>query len=172
MIVAVVAVTSCATSYQPSGAMGGFSDVQLAPDLFKIRFGGNAYTSPERAQDFAMLRAAEITLQNGCGYFAIVDENDYTTTQAITTPGVVSTNAYATAQTNGNVYLNPYGGTYSGTTTGNVNATTTYTPPQTTVLHRPRSGLLIRIFQTKPDGIFTYDAAFLQQSLKQSYGIK
>jgi hypothetical protein len=31
---------------------------------------------------------------------------------------------------------------------------------------------MVRAFQTKPEGFFTFDAAFLQQSLKQKYRIK
>jgi type II secretory pathway component PulC len=52
-----------------------------------------------------------------------------------------------------------------------VNATTTYTPPQTYIFYKPETGLLIRAFQTKPDAIYTFDAAFLRKSLVGKYGL-
>src|SRR5208282_3222146 len=104
--------------------------------------------------------------------FAIVDENNTTTTSSFTTPGHADTTAYGTGYSSGNIYLNPYGGSYSGTSSAYVNAQTTYTPPQTYYFFKPRSGLLIRCFTEKPEAIYTFDAAFLQQSLRQKYKIK
>jgi hypothetical protein len=165
-------LAGCATPYQSTGFTGGFSDTQYAPDAFRVVFRGNGYTSPERAQDFALLRASELTIQHGYTCFAIVDENDSTRTFSYTTPGHADTTAYGTGYSSGNIYLNPYGGTYSGTSSAYVNASTTYTPPQTYVFYKPQTGLLCKCFQTKPDGIFTFDAAFLEQSLTQKYHIK
>jgi hypothetical protein len=165
-------LAGCATPYQSNGFSGGYSETQFAPDAFRVVFRGNGYTSPERAQDFALLRASELTIQHGFTCFAIIDENDSTTTSSFTTPGHSETTAYGTGYSSGNIYLNPYGGTYSGTSSAYVNANTTYTPPQTYVFYKPRSGLLFRCFQTKPDGIFTFDAAFLEQSLTLKYHIK
>lgn len=163
---------SCATPYQSSSFRGGYSDTVLAPDTFRVVFRGNGYTPPERAQDFALLRAADLTLQYGFTCFAIVDEQNTTTTHTYTTPGRADTTAYGTGSSSGNIYLNPYGGTYSGTSNVQVNATTTYTPPETHVFYKPQTGLLIRAFQAKPDGIFTFDAGFLQQSIKGKYRIE
>jgi hypothetical protein len=169
--VSLFILAGCATSYHSSGFAGGFSDTQYAPDAFRVVFRGNGYTSGERAQDFALLRASELTIQHGFTCFAIVDENNTTTTSSFTTPGHADTTAYGTGYSSGNVYLNPYGGTYSGTSSAYVNASTTYTPPQTYVFYKPQTGIMFRCFQTKPDGFFTFDAAFLQQSLKQKYHI-
>jgi hypothetical protein len=135
-------------------------------------FRGNGYTSAERAQDFALLRASELTIQHGFTCFAIVDERNSVTTHSFTTPGYANTTASGTGFQSGNIYLNPYGGGYSGTSSMNMSATTTFTPPQTYVFYKPQTGMLIKAFQSKPDGIFTFDAVFLQQSLKQKYGIK
>ena len=151
-----VCAGGCATDYQSSGLTGGYGDTRLAPDAFRVTFDGNAYTSGERAQDFALLRASELTLANGFKYFAIVDESSSTTVSAVVTPG--------TAQTTGNAYVYGNYGTYSGTTT--------YVPPQVFYSSRPRTGLLIRCFRSKPESIYTFDATFLQQSLKEKYKIK
>jgi hypothetical protein len=50
---------------------GGYSDNQLAPDVFRIDFDGNAFTSWRRTQDFAMLRAADVVREHNFKYFAI-----------------------------------------------------------------------------------------------------
>ena len=165
-------ILSCATPYQSQSFLGGFSETALAPNVFRVVFHGNAYTSVERAQDFALLRASELTLEHGFTCFAVIDERSSTTAHSFTTSGKAHTTAQGTGSSYGNVYLNPSGGTYSGTSTVNINATTTYTPPQTYVFYKPETGILIRAFQEKQDGIFTFDAGFLQQSLKQKYRIE
>ena len=62
-------LVACATPYQHLGLGGGFTDKQIAPDTFKIHFRGNGYTPDKRAQDLAVLRAAELTLEHGYQYF-------------------------------------------------------------------------------------------------------
>ncbi len=103
-----------------------------------------------------MLRAADICLQHGFTCFALINESSSTSAQAVTTPGY--------AYTSGSAYAYGNSATYSGQTF--------YSPGQTLIIHKPRVGLLIRGFQTKPDGIFTFDSAFLQKSLKQKYHIQ
>lgn len=75
---AVVACTT-PTPYQPyraemaGGVHGGFSDQQLAPDRFRVKFHGNELTSRERVEGYLLYRAAELTVQNGYDWFRIVD---------------------------------------------------------------------------------------------------
>jgi hypothetical protein len=75
---------SCATPYASNGYMGGYSDTALAPDVYKISFEGNGYTTKLRTSDFAVLRAAELTLSHGYRYFGIINQNEggYTTFQS------------------------------------------------------------------------------------------
>jgi hypothetical protein len=63
----------CATSYQPQGATGGFNDTRLQENAFSVSFQGNGQTSNQRNMDFALLRCAEVTLENGFRYFLITD---------------------------------------------------------------------------------------------------
>src|SRR5216683_4899111 len=49
-------VLTSATGYEPAGSDGGYSELQLGPDLFRIAFQGNPYTSQERVADLALLR--------------------------------------------------------------------------------------------------------------------
>ena len=149
-------VTACATGYQSEGFTGGFRDTQLAPDVFRISFSGNAFTSNDRVQDFALLRAAELTLANNFKYFAVINSTDQSRTETYVSPG--------SARTSGTV--STYGGTahYSGTTT--------YEPPQVDTYYKPGVGLMVRAFPSKPDGIFVFDAEFITKSIRSKYGIQ
>jgi hypothetical protein len=71
----LLALSGCATSYQPYNIVtGGLTETKLGPDLVRIVFHGNSSTSKERAQDFALLRAADLSLQAGFPYFTIQNE--------------------------------------------------------------------------------------------------
>ena len=148
-------LSGCATSYQQKRFTGGYSETQLAPDVFRVNFAGNGYTSSDRAQDFALLRAAELSLERGFGYFALLDESSSSKFSTFTTPG--------SAYTTGSAYSSGNSATYSGHTT--------YTPGQTYLISKPRTGILIRGFTSKPNDIYTFDAQFLQQSLKRKYNL-
>ena len=70
MAILVVALGSvgCAlmmpTPYQPYSAWngGGFTETEVQPGLFLVRFIGNESTTPDRTADYALLRAADICL--------------------------------------------------------------------------------------------------------------
>lgn len=71
-LIALVALSACATAYQARDTLtGGYSETQLGPDLVRIVFNGNSSTSEERAQDFALLRAAELSLSAGFPFFTV-----------------------------------------------------------------------------------------------------
>lgn len=150
-------LTGCATSYQAKSFSGGFSETQLDKNVFRVSFKGNGYTGSERAEDFALLRSAELTLQNGFTHFAIVDgrqSNDY---GVITTP----TQSYTTGS------VTSYGNTAYGS------ARTTTTGGQSFIIKKPSSTNTIVCFNGKPEnGMFTYDAQFLYQSLARKYQIQ
>lgn len=77
---AALALAGCetATPYQPLGARGsmasgGYADVRLAPDRYRVSFAGNSLTSRQRVETYLLYRAAELTLQQGYDGFTIVD---------------------------------------------------------------------------------------------------
>jgi hypothetical protein len=146
----------CATSYQSNSFAGGFKETQLAPDVFRVSFSGNAFTSPDRVQDFALLRAAELALANGAQYFAVISSADQSRTGTYVSPG--------SSYTTGNVTTHGNTAQYSGTTT--------YTAPQVHTYYKPGVGMMIRIFSAKPDGGFAFDANFIAKSIRTKYGIK
>lgn len=75
VLVAAVLLASCATQYQRQGPTGGYTDTQIAPDVFRVTIRGNAFLSDEQAHRFAMRRAAEITIQRGFTYLTIIESS-------------------------------------------------------------------------------------------------
>ena len=80
LVLIAVAVAGCAspTPYQRIGIneKGGYSTETLRKDLFNVTFAGNEDTKPATAYDFALLRAAEITIESGYDTFVIESERD------------------------------------------------------------------------------------------------
>lgn len=65
-------LAGCATAYQPMGFSGGYTELQLSQDTYRVTVSGNGYTSTNRAEEIALLRAAELTLEKGFERFAVV----------------------------------------------------------------------------------------------------
>ena len=78
---------ACATPYQSGGFMGGFNEVQLAEDSYQVSFGGNGYTSTQRAIDFTLLRCADIAIENGYKCFVVLGAENRTKTSVQSNPG-------------------------------------------------------------------------------------
>jgi hypothetical protein len=62
-----------ASFYAPLSRSGGYAERELGRGLFQVTFQGNAATSRERAETFALYRAAELTVQLGAERFAVHD---------------------------------------------------------------------------------------------------
>ena len=157
----------CATAYQKNGLMGGFTTTQLDENIFTVTFKGNAYTARDKANDYALLRSAEVTLENGFTYFTIVDAKQYAKTGSYTTPTRTTTNV--NASTYGTVNLTGNNAIYNANTHGT--ATTTTSGGQTYKFSKPRTSNTIVCFNNKPEG-FAYNAKFLSKSLKEKYDIE
>ena len=65
----------CATGYGAAGRRGGYSETRVGPDLFRVFFAEQGFTSEERANDMVMLRAAELTLAHGFRHFVVLADN-------------------------------------------------------------------------------------------------
>lgn len=156
LILVVAFLQGCATTYQSSGFSGGYLETQLDENVFKVTFRGNGYTSRERASDFTLLRSAELTLQSGYKYFAVIDANSYTSNSTYTTPTASNTTA--------NIYGS---GNYAYG-----NATTTTYGGQTYNISKPSSSNTIVCFKEKPENVFSYNAEFIYKNITQKYGIQ
>ena len=69
-----ILLSGCATTYQGMGIAGGYKDVKIQENIFKVTFRGNHSLGPDKTDDFALLRCAEVTLGNGYNYFTVLDE--------------------------------------------------------------------------------------------------
>lgn len=71
VLVVSLLCAGCATKYQPEGFTGGYSELQLSQDSYRISVAGNGYTSTKRAEEIALLRASELTLEKGFERFIV-----------------------------------------------------------------------------------------------------
>lgn len=95
VLLIAAALGGCATGYQSTGFAGGFEDTALAPNIYRVRFKGNGYTSSSRAEDLALLRSADLTLQKGYRYFGLADASMSRSLSTMTTPTTTTTNGSA-----------------------------------------------------------------------------
>lgn len=128
-------LSACATTYRPLGFGGGYSDVQIDANTYRVSFRGNGYTSRDRVETYMLYRCAELTDQAGYDYFVVVNTGTDARQSFVTTPGTYSSTTVGTATAYGNT---AYG---SATTTG------TYTPGQTMVATRYGGTAIIKLFK-------------------------
>lgn len=152
----IVTLSACATAYQRDGFTGGFSETQLDENVWRVTFEGNGYTREQRAEEFALLRSAELTLEKGYTHFGIAGSRSSSETGAVTTP--------TTSYTTGNAYSS---GNYAYGS-----ATTRTYGGQTFYVSKPSTTNTVVMFNGKPEvqGMI-YDARFICQSIGQKYGI-
>jgi hypothetical protein len=157
LVFLVVGLVSCATTYQKKSFTGGFSETQLGENVWKVNFKGNGYTSQERADDFTLLRCAELTLSTGYSYFKLVDSKSYTEKSSYTTP--VTSNTQINAQR--------YGDTIYG------NATTQSYGGQTHFISKPGASNVVMMFKDKTDkdGML-FDAGFICNTVGSNYEVQ
>jgi hypothetical protein len=79
-LVSLLSVTACATtapSYTPYQAAVpgkfGFSEQRIEATRYRVIFEGNSRTTRQRVEDSLLLRAANVTLENGYDWFQVVN---------------------------------------------------------------------------------------------------
>ncbi len=81
LLLAATALTACATAtpYQPNmpgqQASGGFSDMRIESDRYRVNFAGNSLTSRDTVERYLLYRAAELTVQEGYDWFSVVERD-------------------------------------------------------------------------------------------------
>ena len=98
-------MNGCATTYKELGRSGGYHEIQLDENIFKVTFSGNGYTSMEMAKDFALLRSAELTIEKGYKYFSLIDNEDTSLSYLHKSPTYYNTNVV-----NGSIKTSQFGG--------------------------------------------------------------
>jgi len=75
-LVAGLSACATATPYQPNlpgaSVSGGYSEMRVEPDRWRVSFAGNSMTSRETVEGYLLYRAAELTVQQGYDGFSIV----------------------------------------------------------------------------------------------------
>jgi hypothetical protein len=85
VIVMALGLGACASSprYVPADDAGAYGhyNTQLEENRYRIVFNGRQSTGLNTTRDFALLRAAELTLQQGYDWFQVVDRETFSTNQ-------------------------------------------------------------------------------------------
>jgi len=131
---------------QPAYTQNQFSsslnETQLSPNAWKVAFRGNAAWTMDSADNHALLRCADITLQNGYKFFLIDSSSLRTKETSVSMPSTSTT-------------------TFIGDTAYTSGGGTTNVP-----ISKPRVTHIISMFTEKPDAQeLIYDAQFLCDSL-------
>ena len=73
---AAITLAACASGpvYAPAQSMDGigYTDQRIENDRFRVTFRGGTRMSSAEVQDYALMRAAQVTLENGADWFEIV----------------------------------------------------------------------------------------------------
>ena len=91
-LVLAAGLAACATPtpYQPNirgqATSGGYSEVRIEPERFRVTFSGTSLTSRETVEGYLLFRAAELTVQQGYDWFSIVDRQTDKTTRTYVDP--------------------------------------------------------------------------------------
>ena len=157
LIYAITALlVGCATPYQRIGTdeTGGYSSKRLAENRFEVSFHANGFTTPQKAYDYAFLRAAEVTLEYRFTHFVVEGEESDSSTSMVPMG--------STSNTTG--YVSPYGN-FSGTT---------FTTYNSMPIHKPGYVFVIACFEGEPQGRYgkIYDATTVVAELKNKHKIK
>jgi len=87
-----VALSACATAtpYQPNTpghqTSGGFSEIRLEADRYRVSFSGNTLTSRETVERYLLYRAAELTTQQGYDWFETADRRTERNARTVVDP--------------------------------------------------------------------------------------
>jgi len=78
--VAILGLCACAshdTDYvKAQGARDhGFSESQISENRYRVSFKGNRSTSRDKIKDYALMRAAELTILNGHDWFKVMNQD-------------------------------------------------------------------------------------------------
>lgn len=138
-----ILLSACATPYQPVGFSGGYSEMQLNQDRYVVTFRGNEFISKNRVNQYLLLRAAELTQQNGYRYFTVLSANEQERNRYVTTP--TTTQATTNGMSTGTGYIS--GQTYVWNGTSNNFTDVTVNPGRTYKHTRYENSIVVQMFQ-------------------------
>lgn len=156
-ILLVMICYACATPYQGrTNVLGGYSSTKIQDGIYRVTFEGNSDATESRVADFAMLRSAEIALENGFSYFVILDGSTKSRAKEHSSGGVSQTYGTVTG----------YGDS------AKIKSTTIDSGGYTHTSYEPTSVLMIQCYKIKPRAAGTiFDAASVRDSIRAQYKI-
>lgn len=157
ILIALVALLSgCVTPYESAGLMGGYSDMQLNDDIYKVSFIGNGYSSHEHVQNMLLRRCAELTRNKGYKYFVVLTSDAERKDSQFSTPVTISTQStgFSSGHFSGNNYGSSYGGHFN--TFGSSSSNTVINPGQTFNINTYQDMVVIKMLHdnNKAPGAF------------------
>lgn len=94
LLVGVLTGCSSPTLYMPMNQNGGFSDTQVNQTTYEVRASVKNLSHPSTAEDYALLRAADIACREGFPYFKVLNKSSQSM-EGSRKP-LVTTNTYMT----------------------------------------------------------------------------
>lgn len=70
-LVLLLSLAACATPYEMNGLTIAAREKKLNQNTYLITAKGNAYSSDQRIDDYTMLRAAEVAIENNYRFFSV-----------------------------------------------------------------------------------------------------
>lgn len=157
-------LAGCAAPYKPKGLMGGYSETKIQDGVYRVEFKGNSYTDKAMAQDFALLRCAEVALENGYSHFVVEDTESYYRSKVQDAGPIKAKGSVIQIGKAGPAAVGRARFADGGSASGN------QAKPFSRTFHRNT----IRCFKESPSNADStvYDARQIQQNLKASYNIQ
>jgi len=156
-VAAIAAIlAACATPYKPESTFngGGFSEQRRARGVYEVWFAGNEYTTQDRSDDLALLRAAELCLAESKPFMRTRDFHSDTVLSGVTPPSPIRRSVPVVPTPD-----NPNGQP--------VPRTVGYVPGR--ALYTTRSGLRVECLAEKSED--AQEATALAASLREKYGL-
>lgn len=94
----LISLAACATPYEQARkpTAEGYFDTNLQDKVYDVTFNGNSDTNFKIAKDYALLRAAEVCLENGYQTFQIINtENNSIEDMSVSTHTVKYSTGYS-----------------------------------------------------------------------------
>ncbi len=97
LILPFLLLAGCSSSqlkYTPAAGEGtpGYMDSQISTDRYRVTYTGTRSSSDDRVKDYALLRAAELTLLNGHDWFRVVSSDN--TQTSLERPAPITTTTH------------------------------------------------------------------------------
>ena len=163
-IVMLMPLVGCRTaSYRAAESPDdyGYTSTQLQASIYRLHYQSPRSANGAQASDYALLRAAELTLQHNHLYFVILDRDDE----------VRNRTSYIAGRRETEVTFRHYDST---TGQGSGDAVTRVTGGSSRQYAEPRSLLLIQFVEEKKPlkGKPAYDAQYVKNAIEARYGGK